>query len=488
MAEATGDYSHSFPRPGWAEQDPDAIFRAVLRAVHDAGQKAGAHPQQVKAVGISAIFHGMLAVDQEGSPLTKANTWADTRAGQQAEVARRQVDPQAVYRRTGCPVHPMYLPYKIAWLRESQPDVFQKAAKFISVKEYIIHRLFGRFQVDLSVASATGLMDTHKLQWDPEMLRIAGIGPERLSEPAEGRTALQGMDQGYADQMGLSPDTAVVLGAGDGVLSSLGMGTVEHGQMTVMIGTSGAARVMAREPRTDEQGRTWCYYLADGRWVVGAAINNAGLVHEWVQDNFWDWEWLEKAGEEPRKREWLNRWASEVPPGSEGLIFLPLLTGERAPYWNADARGVILGLSMYHNRKHILRATMEGVCFRMRSIVDALSDVVGRPSEIRATGGFVNSSLWVQMLADVLGQRLQTAKVEQSSAFGAAFLAMVSQGWQPDLPAIRAKVQADRNYDPHPEEQALYDRLYKINMDTYWALQDEFKALAEVRAEMGKRS
>ncbi|MCL5024935.1 MAG: gluconokinase [Chloroflexi bacterium] len=491
LAEAAGEYPHLFPRPGWAEQDPDAIFAAVLKAVRQAVDAAQARPGQVRALGISAIFHGMLAVDAAGNPLTRANTWADTRAGRQAEEARKVVDAQAVYARTGCPIHPMYLPWKIAWLRETEPEVFKKAARFISVKEYIIHRLFGRFVVDLSVASATGLLDTHKLCWDDEMLSLAGIGPERLSEPVEGRTALRGMKQEYVDAMGLLPDTAVVLGAGDGVLSSLGTGTVDAGQMTVMIGTSGAARVMAREPRTDAQGRTWCYYLADGRWVIGAAINNGGLIHQWIQDNFWDWGWLadlRKAtgGEPPRPREMMEAWAAEVPPGSEGLIFLPLLTGERAPYWNADARGVLLGLTMAHGRKHILRATLEGVCYRMRSIVDALIDVTGAPVEVRATGGFTHSKLWVQMLADVLGMELQTIRTEQASAFGAAFLAMVSQGMQPDLAAIRSKVEPAEGYAPREAEHALYDRLYKIDIDAYWALQDQFRALAEVRSNAGR--
>jgi gluconokinase len=378
----------------------------------------------------------------------------------------------------------MYLPWKIAWLRENDPSVFQRAAKFISVKEYILYRWLGRFVVDLSVASATGLLDTHCLRWDDDMLKVAGIGPERLSEPVEGRTAVRGIRQEYSDAMGVSSDTAVVLGAGDGVLSSLGTGTVDAGQMTVMIGTSGAARVMAPAPHTDKEGRTWCYYLADGRWVIGAAINNAGLVYQWAQDHLWDWQWLTLAGEELHKRDRMNSWSEEVPPGSDGLLFLPFLTGERAPYWNADARGVMFGLSVSHGRGHMLRAAMEGVCYRMRSIFDALSDVTGPPSEVRTTGGFTRSPLWVQMLTDVLGVPLHTAEVKEASAFGAAFLAMVSIGMQPDLAAIRSKIHLTGETQPDSGVSALYQQYYDIYMAAYWALQDQFRALARLRRQL----
>jgi gluconokinase len=244
------------PFPTWAEQDPEAIFAAVLQAVKSSLDSSEVEPERVLATGVSAALHSLLAVDAQGKPLTKAMIWADTRSAASSAQIKAQCDAHRIYQRTGCPVHPIYPLSKIVWLRSNLPAVYQQARKFISIKEYVISNLLGRYIVDRSVASATGLFNIHTLDWDEEALEIVGIGPDRLSEHVPTTTILEGLDPGCAEAMGVRPDCLLIVGAGDGLLSNVGAGSVEPGQVTCMIGSSGAVRVISSQPKVDEQERT----------------------------------------------------------------------------------------------------------------------------------------------------------------------------------------------------------------------------------------
>ena len=231
-----------------------------------------------------------------------------------------------------------------------------------------------------------------------------------------------------AQRTGLPAGIPVVIGAGDGVLVNVGIGAVRPGQMSATIGTSGAVRILSERPRTDEKGRTWCYNLTDDAWVLGGAINNGGIVLRWLRDNFGEAERLQadELGMDPY--ELLTQAAGKVPAGSDGLILLPFFLGERAPNWNADARGVLFGLNLNHGKGHLARAAMEGVCYRMNSILRALEQVAGPAHEIRVSGSFTRSTLWPQILADVLGQSVGMPNINEGAAFGAAVLGFVSAG------------------------------------------------------------
>ncbi|HAL61431.1 MAG TPA: gluconate kinase, partial [Chloroflexi bacterium] len=278
------------PFPTWAEQDPEAIFTAVLQAVRSSIVSSEVRPDRILGIGLSGALHSVLAVDAQGNPLTRAMIWADTRSAASSIQIKVKHDGHRIYERTGCPVHPMYPLSKIDWLRSNLPEIYQKAHKFISIKEYVIGKLLGRYIVDRSVASATGLFDIHKLDWDEETLEIVAITRDRLSEHVPATTVLEGIEPGYAEAMGVRPDCLLIAGAGDGLLSNVGAGSVEPGQVTCMIGTSGAVRVISSQPRVDEKERTWCYLLTDEAWVVGGAINNAGLVYQWFRDRFYPGE------------------------------------------------------------------------------------------------------------------------------------------------------------------------------------------------------
>lgn len=474
LGEETSPYSILSPYASWAEQDPEAVFAGVIEAVRRAVLTSHVSPEEIWALSFSGTLHSLLAVDEEGIPLTQAFIWADTRSKEWSLRIREEHDAHQIYRRTGCPVHPIYPASKILWIHENLPSAYRKAHKFISLKEYVLYKLLNKYLVDRSIASGTGLFNIHHLDWDYDTLEIVGITADRLSEHVATTTIFEGLDPIHAEAMGIPSDVLVVIGAGDGLLSNLGAGSVEPGQLTCMIGSSGAFRVLSEEPKLDEKERTWCYLLTDEAWVVGGAINNAGLVHQWFRERFCPGE-----GE---TYEFLDEEAAQVGVGSEGLIFLPYLTGERSPNWNPNARGVLFGLSLRHDRGHLLRAIMEGVAYRMYSVLLALEEVTGEAREVRGSGGFLRSPLWVQVMADVFGREIIVPQVIETTSLGAVLLAMYALGQMESLKEARGYVSTRERYTPNTENHSLYLRLYDIYGKVYQGVLAQFREICEIQA------
>jgi gluconokinase len=478
---ATRGYPLHSPHAGWAEQDPDQIVTApldVLREVAAALTHAGRRPD---GLAISCALHTIMALDADWRPITRLMTWADTRSQSAVQEMKRTVsDVLAVYRRTGCRVNPVYPMTKIAWLRRCRPEIFARAARFSSIKDYVFRVLTGEWVVDRSVASGSGLYNLFALEWDRELLAYLGIDADALP-PVVSTTHSSPLVAELAQDTGLPAGIPVVIGAGDGVLVNVGVGAVQLGQMSCTIGTSGAVRMLTDTPRTDEKGRTWCYNLTDKVWVLGGAINNAGIALRWMRDRFGKAE-LEMAGRlDVDAYDLMTRNAGKVPPGSDGLIMLPFLTGERAPNWNADARGVLFGLTLDHTQSHMVRAILEGVCYRMNSIMLALRDVAGPAREIRVSGSFTHSELWLQTLADVFDHDIILPAVNEGAAFGAAVLGFVSAGVLDDISATAGFVSVKKTYRPQPADVTTYKKLFGIYERIYWNLQREFTDISALQ-------
>ena len=285
-------------------------------------------------------------------------------------------------------------------------------------------------------------------------------------------------DSSAAAALGLPSGLPVVIGASDGVLAGLGIGVVRPGQLSATIGTSGAVRMLADRPLVDAKQRTWCYHLVDGAWVVGGAINNGGITLRWMRDEICGY------GAEASRRFGVDAYdlmtlqAARVAPGSDGLIFLPFFSGERAPHWNAEARASFFGLSLSHTRAHLIRAAMEGVCYSMHSIFAALQDVAGAAEEIRVSGSFTKSPLWLQMLADVFGRTIHVPGVQEGAAFGAAVLGFLSTGEIDGIERTAEIVKTVATYRPQPQHVAVYRRLFAIYEALYQALEPQFRQIA----------
>jgi gluconokinase len=327
------------------------------------------------------------------------------------------------------------------------------------------------------VASGSGLYDLRGGTWDAEALRLAQISPAQLPPLVEPAAPLPVPPERLREG-GLPEGCVVVPGGGDGVLQTIGAGCVAPGQMVAMVATSGAIRAVVDAPRTDERGRTWCYYLAEGRWVAGAAINNGGLVLDWLREQ------LATGGRRELRPEQLTAWAEEVAPGADGLLFLPYLAGERSPNWNANARGVLFGLSLAHDYRHLARATLEGVAYRMRTIFEPMEEVAGAAEEIRVAGGFVHSPLWLQIVADVLGRPLTTVESPEASALGAAQLALLGAGLVGRFEDLAPMVATGEVVRPDGPRRARYARLFEAYQRLYQRVAPEFDEIARLQAEL----
>ena len=488
LAEKEKEYPLHSPLAGYAEQDPDEIFDAVLDCISGVGDALEKVGERASGVAFSAAMHSLLALDADGRPLTPSVTFADNRASEQADRIRREMDGLSVHRRTGTPVHPMSPLAKLLWFREEEPGIFEEAARWVSLKEYVFYKLFGEFVVDYSIASATGLFNLENLDWDEGALQIAGVSGEKLSRPVPTTHAVSGLRPEYAERLGMDENVPFILGANDGVLANLGVGAIDPGVVACSIGTSGAVRTVVPEPNVDEEGRTFCYALESGMWVIGGPINNGGMALQWALDKIF-YDLKEKAEEKGRDpHELVEELVEEVGAGSDGLIFLPYLTGERAPHWNADVKGVFFGLTLQHRREHLMRAMLEGVIYQMASVARSLEAVAGEPTEVRATGGFSRSPLWRQILADVFGKEILFPESYQSSCFGAALLGMKALGFVDSLDVVKSVIGVETHHNPEPDNARNYEKLMEIFTRLYDRLEPEFSEIAGLQHSLQDNS
>ncbi|HEX6492240.1 MAG TPA: gluconokinase, partial [Candidatus Dormibacteraeota bacterium] len=387
--------------------------------------------------------------------LTPSITWADERAGEEAERLRLTPEGRALHRRTGTPIHPMSPLAKLLWFRDHEPAVMDAAHRWMGIKELIVGELTGECVVDHSIASGMGMFGLDTLEWDPEALSLAGIDGARLPPPVPTTTVLPRLRAPIAERAGLEAATPLVVGAGDGPLANLGVGAVGPGVAACSIGTSGAVRVAVERPHVDEAGRLFCYVLTGERWVSGGAINNGGVVLRWLGEAI-----APDLGAHPEPD--LLALAERAPTGSGGLLMLPQLYGERAPHWSAWARGAYLGLTHAHGREHLVRAALEGVCLQMAVVLDSVREAGAAVREVRATGGFAKSALWRQMLTDALGIEVRFPSGPEGSSRGAALLALVALGRIDGLDAAGSGVGVDEVRTPDPRASAVYAELRPV--------------------------
>jgi gluconokinase len=388
-------------------------------------------------------------------------TWADARSAEQCERLVTAGRNKVLQARTGTPVHPMSPLTKLAWWGETDPGVLRGTPRWGGVKELIVAALADApFVVDLSIASGTGLYDIHARQWDGEALEIAGVRAEQLAEvvPTVQRLRLRA---DVATAAGLPGDTPLIIGAADGPLANLGVGATPAGVAAVSLGTSGALRTVVDRPTSDAAGRLFCYALTEDRWVIGGAVNNAGSVVRWAAQSFAaGFERPGAEGEDADERDAaLLEEAAAVSVGSEGLLCLPYLLGERAPWWRPGMRGAYLGLRREHGRAHLVRAAVEGVCQQLALVRDSFDAEGCAVTEIRATGGAAASQLWVNVLAGALDLPVAVADTPEGTALGACLLTRHALGELPDLDDAAALVPIGRHTRPDPGSAALYRRL-----------------------------
>ncbi len=426
------NYPILVPSSGWSEQEPEVIYRAVVGAIQEI-QKALPAGSHICAISFSSQLYSALAVSEDGVPLTNSLPWSDTRSA--AVVGKLRMDTRAanLSQRTGCPLDAVYPLAKIKWMREHL--TLPKSTRYISIKEYVLYRLTGQFLVDWSIASATGLFNIHTRTWDTEALELVGISEANLSPLVAPTLVLNSWSDTAREDCGIQGEIPLIIGGGDGPLASLGVGAATADVLAVNVGTSAAARAVIRQPAIDPEGRLWTYLMTEGLWVTGGMVSSGGIVFEWFLDNFY--HQAEVSGRENISEalyQQADLLASQAPPGAEGLIFIPYLSGVQCPDWSPRTRGSFSGLELKHQRPHFARAVLEGITrsiYRVAKVIETLRQ--RHFDEVYVTGGLTASPVWLQIAADMFGATVVVPETSEGSARGAAMLAMISLGWKSGL-------------------------------------------------------
>jgi gluconokinase len=432
-------------------------------------------------------MHSVIALDADNRLLSNSITWGDIRASVWAERIKHEHDGNAIYRRTGTPIHPMSPLCKLMWMRHEKPEVFNKAARFVGIKEYLLYQLFGQWVVDHSIASATGMFNLRELAWDQGALELLGVTPEQLPTPVPTTHRLPALRRRWRSVWGCRW-TPFIIGANDGVLSNLGVNAIEIGHVAVTIGTSGAMRTVIDEPLTDPHGRLFCYALTEKHWVVGGPVNNGGNIFRWVRDELATAEAAAAREEGVDPYEALTRIAEKVRPGAEGLA-VPSLHGRRAraAVECRPARLLLRPGPASRQAPHDPRRA-GGVIFNLYSILPALEELVGPTKRMMATGGFARSALWRQMMADIFNREVVVPESVESSCLGAAVLGAWALGLLPSLSVISGMVGSTNHHAPEAEAVAVYGRLQPIFAAIPAKLEAEYHAIAAFQRETGKRT
>ena len=454
------------PQNDFQEQNPDQIFEATVQVLQRIATFVNSLGEEIKSVCFSAAMHSLMAVDKEGKPLSNLITWADSRAKQIADNLRNTEVGKQIYQQTGTAIHAMSPLCKLLWFKENQADLLEKAHKFIGIKEYVFFKFFGEYVIDYSLASATGLFDIFDLKWHEKSLQLIGIEETKLSKAIPTTTVFQ-FQQHSLLLPTFSPKTPFIIGASDGCLANLGAGAVNEGEMAATIGTSGAIRMTVSQPFMDEQMRTFCYITDENLYVVGGAINNGGIVMQWLAKTFPP---NNVATEDVYEH--IFEAAQGISAGADGLVFLPYLLGERAPIWNADAKGVFFGIQKKHTQSHFYRAVLEGIMFALYSVGKVFD--TNKTAKIYATGGFTKSDFWVQMMADIFNRKIAVPNSSESTAIGACLLAMKALGEIQDFQEAKKIIQIEKEFLPKQENFEIYMKNFEIFEKLYVALKPLF--------------
>jgi len=470
ISNASVSYGALQSAPGYHEQDPDIFFNAVMDTLDEVLQKN--KKNVLTGISFSSAMHGLMAVDKEGKPITHIITWADLRSKEQADKLKGSEEGARIYQHTGTPIHPMSPLCKLMWMKENDPITFAVAHKFISVKEYVFFKFFGEYVIDHSIASATGLFDIYSLQWYDEALRAAGIHVRQLSTPVSTTYIQKGLKKRYADTLGIPSDTCFIIGASDGCLANLGTNAVDPGDTSITIGTSGAVRMISEKPSYDPKQRLFNYLLTEQTYVSGGPINNGVVLLKWYAENFLDQSFTNTDG-----FDWYFEKACSVSAGCSGLIFLPYVMGERAPVWDADAKGVFFGIHSKHTQAHFMRAIIEGISFALLEVTKSLEETITPATNIYASGGFIHSKEWLQILADVFGKKIHVTNASDASALGAAILGLAALGFLENLSQAKSFITVQDTYFPKDEQHRIYMANYVVYASLYHKLKEEFSKI-----------
>lgn len=465
---ASYPYLTSYGPNGEAEQNPEDWWRAVIEATRAIAAKYDC--RNIACLSFSGQMMGLVCVDKAGRPLRNSLIHCDQRATRQNAALLEKIDEDAFYRITGHKASPSYPLQKLMWIKENEPETYQKTHKVLNAKDYIVFRLTGHLMTDYTDASSTNLFDLNTAAWSDKILSLAQIDGEKLPEIKPSTHVAGFLCATAAEQMGLKKDTPVVLGAGDGMCASIGCGAVRPGKAYNYIGSSSWITGITEKPIYDEKMRLETWVHPNSRYAnVGGTMQTAGACYAWAAKQLYGSDANPDIAQE----------LAQTRPGSGGVLFLPYLQGERVPFWNPDARGVFLGLSSSSTRADMLRAVLEGVALNLKTIFDVFKTHLPI-AELTLIGGGANNSLWTQMMADIYGVPVIKPKnLSGITSVGAAIIGGVGAGVFKSLCVAEEFLEIDGTQLPRPENKALYTQLHGVFLKSYASLVDVFSLLRQ---------
>ncbi len=450
-------YSTQSLHAGYSEQDPEIVWNAFADCISKIIDTLKYSPV---SISLSSAMHGLIVVNKQNKPITFLITWADIRSEEIAEQIHKSKEAESIYKATGTPIHAMTPLCKIIWLRGNQPAVFKDAFKFISIKEFIWYKLFNTYEIDHSIASATGLFNIETLDWNEASLQLCQIKPGKLSKPVPTDFIRKNVSQSIADALHISSETSFCIGGSDGCMANLGSYAIDKGTAALTIGTSGAVRIASPAPIFNFQEMTFNYVLDKNIFICGGPVNNGGNILQWLFETFLK---IEKPSE--KDYQLLFDEIDSVPAGSKGLLFLPYLHGERAPVWDGRSSGVYFGIKPFNTQSYFLRAALEGICYSLNQVLQIVESSTQKIDKLIVGGGFIHSKTWLKILADITGKKIYVIETEDSSAVGAALLNMkamkVIENYAAFKPPVNQIVKPDLvNHQKHSANFAVFKNLY----------------------------
>ncbi|WP_068677067.1 gluconokinase [Oceanobacillus sp. Castelsardo] len=451
IAEAEEMITTNYPKSDWAEQDPNEVESASRQALKSVVELSNAKEDDLLTLGISAAMHSLICVDEKMEAMSQMLIWSDKRSNHIAERLVKTDEGVEIYAKTGTPIHPMTPLLKLIWMKENNFEAYENATYFMSMKEYLLQKWFGKRVIDYSMATATGMFNVKNLDWEETALELAGVEREQLSTIVPPTEILTGIDSSIAKEIGLSPNMPFVIGSADGQLANLGSGAIKPGEVNISVGTSGAIRQFVNGAPVNDKMETFTYVFTEDMSIIGGPTNNGGVALQWFKDL------LEYKGTHDE----LLAGAEKVEVGSGGIVFLPYVNGERAPLWDGRAKGNFFGLSINHKKEHLARAVLEGIALNIYQIGKSLEKIAGAPEKISVNGGLTKSKLWVQIMADIFGKEIYLSETHHNAAWGAAWTALVGIGKADSFEDIKSSLPKESKVEPNMENHELYASIYK---------------------------
>ncbi len=479
IASKTIEYPMYQPKNGYAEQDPADWSNAMINTIKAVMTQSGVSKEDVKGVGISGQMHGLVMLDKDGNVLRKSIIWCDQRTANEVGEMNQKLGEKKLIEITANPALTGWTAAKILWVKNNEPEIYEKCAHILLPKDYLRYILTGEFATEVSDASGMQLLDVPSRCWSDEVLSALEIDKTLLGKVYESCEVTGEVTEKMADLTGLKKGTIVVGGAGDNAAAAVGTGVVEDGKAFTTIGTSGVVFAHTSSISIDPKGRVHtCCAAVPNSWHVMGVTQGAGLSLKWFRDNFCNAEKETASLMGVDEYYLMDKEAETVPVGANRLLYLPYLMGERTPHLDPDARGVFFGLSAIHTKKDMLRAVLEGVSYSLRDCIEVFREMNINVSDMMACGGGGTSPLWRSMLADLYNCPVKTVASKEGPALGVALLATVGAGIYSSVPeACRAVIKTDKTQEPICQNVPEYEKYYQLYREIYPALNASFKKL-----------